>query len=401
MLGDGHSIDRGDPAVATIFAPPPVTPGPGPPLPVMSRHDDDDDHQPQNEVGTTTTTTTTTTTNANANGPPPLPTTKELVQQCWTCGVPLHRNDDTDQNDVDQDDDDDEEEEDTSMVDAATTSSLYAMHTHPVLGNVPICCICAEAVAAQEQPDVATAKTSYCSGCAISEGEDDDGILFFLCDAPNGGGGGACPRAFCFDCVAKSYGGGATGITIAQTLANEEDDQPWNCPCCQTPPMLQSLQQSTMEYYHIPHEGDPPRKQPRHNVSYLLQQLARAEDEKERCDDMLSSLNMERQQLEIRRDIVDATNRGADEEIDGLVQTEFDLWYEEWHNHERRISDYISIVLDELDIDHQYTAMMCYHAIGKMTIIPPPALQDDADAGTTATTDAFTTRGGLGTHGEP
>ena len=350
---------------------------------------------PSMSIDTMTHTATMDTTNDSAVTRRPesrheIPTNEELVSQCWACRVPLHRpaprRPPFDQ-DTREDDHEDRivlpENDDTTIVVDSSAASLYAMHTHEILGHVPLCCICAEEVAANEQQQLSS-RSSYCSGCAISE-EDYDGI-FFICDHTNTMESSdendthetdeCCSRVFCFHCVAKSYGGGTNGVATAHMLA-KDDNTPWIGPCCETPTELQSLQQKIVEYYQLQNA-----LKPRNDLTYLLQELLRAEEEKEHCEEMLSPVKLEQQKLDIQHDIVRDTTKNTvdDEDMDELVQMEFDQWYEAWNHHERRISDYISVLLDELDIDHQYTAVMSYQAIGKMTI--PLSLLGDKNTGT-------------------
>jgi hypothetical protein len=271
-----------------------------------------------------------------------LPTTKDLVAQCWTCGVLLHRNDE-------KDDD---------------ACPYYAMHAHIVLGGVgpnrtiPMCSVCAEKIAALEQEELPDQEqSSYCSGCGVSE--EDYGDVFFLCDNTDD----ECARAFCFHCVAKCSGGGRSGIVAAHQLTQEED-APWHCPACRPTPELLSLQEQVTLFWEQQEQNIV------RDLDYLLGQLLGAEEEKKRCEYELLAQNLELKKLELRQSIQeDALPLTIeDEELNELVQVAFDQWNKDWLNHDERLSDYISGVLDELETEHEFTAAMCYQAIGMVDI---------------------------------
>jgi hypothetical protein len=270
-----------------------------------------------------------------------VPTMQDLVTQCWTCGVSLRGNiDEKDRN----------------------ACPYYAMHSHVVLGGthstIPMCSVCAEDIAALEQQEPSDLDpSSYCSGCGVSE--EDYGDVFFLCDNTTDD----CVRAFCFHCVAKCCGGGRKGIVAAHYLSLEED-APWYCPACRPPPELLKLQEQVTFF------GEQQESKIVRDLECLLGQLSGAEEEKKRCESELLPQFMEIKKMELRRSIQEDARKVIleDKELDELVQVAFDLWYEDWVNHDKRLSDFISGLLDELETEHEFTAAMCYQAIGMVDI---------------------------------
>jgi hypothetical protein len=316
-----------------------------------------------------------------------LPTLTDLVKQCWTCAVPLLQEQQEHRTNTNDD----------TPADVGGCCYYYARHTHVVLGqyNIPMCSICAEDVAAMEQQrqlhqppeDVQRTSPEYCSGCAISEDDYDD--TFFLCDTDH------CTRMFCFHCVAKCSGGGPKGIARTQQLVHDDASVPWYCPACCVPPALIQLQQ-LVTAYHSKNEPEPSGAAGDggvvRDIDYLLGQLAGAEEEKQRCEKELGSdTHLEQKKLELRQSILDDPSVVAvtidmdNNDLDVLVQIAFDQWHEDWVHHERRISDYISGILEELDTEHSFTAHMCYTAIDMVDLskqdssptIPTTAVTED------------------------
>lgn len=254
------------------------------------------------------------------------PTVEKLSRQCWRCAATLKV--------------------------PAGEPCLYATHAHLLL-DVPVCSFCAEEVAAIEMMVDEEEKSSYCAGCAVSE---DDGGTFFLCDN-NTCEAAACKRAFCFTCVAKAHGGGLAGVRAARKIEADGADEPWHCPACSPPVELVELRE------RVAQDLDDQRDRVQRDADFLLGQLSRAEEEKQRCDEELDT-DPEHKATELRNDLLEQDPSLGGDELDELVRESIEIWQEDWKLHESRVSDFIYGLLDELDAEHSFTPAMCFTAIG-------------------------------------
>jgi hypothetical protein len=205
---------------------------------------------------------------------------------------------------------------------------LFTTHLHVVL-DVRVCSVCAEEVAAIEQSTDCDEKHTVCAGCAM--GEDEVDSTFFLCDTEN------CERVFCRTCVAQAEASGAEGWE--KTKATEESDELWHCPVCRPPDHLIKLRKMVQE--DVAKEAQAETR----SAEFLLDLLARAEAEKEQCE----------------TDSIDED----DNETEYLRLLEL------------RLADFISNLLDELEVKHSLSAAMCYMYIGMP--LPKVARLDDPD----------------------
>jgi hypothetical protein len=203
---------------------------------------------------------------------------------------------------------------------------LFTTHLHVVL-DVRVCSVCAEEVAAIEQSTDCDEKHSVCAGCAM--GEEDVDSTFFLCDTEH------CERVFCRQCVAQAEASGADGWE--RTKAIEESDELWYCPVCSPPNHLIELRKIVQE--DLAKESQAEMR----SAVFLLDLLARAEAEKEQCE------------------------IGTAEEDENHAEYLLEL----------RLADFISNLLDELDVKHSLSAAMCYMHIGML--LPRVARLDDPD----------------------
>jgi hypothetical protein len=180
----------------------------------------------------------------------------------------------------------------------------------------------------EEQSEANNANS--CSAC----GEDDE--LLFLCDA--------CPRAMCETCVAQAH----LDPNMPQQLQHFDVDREWNCCVCLPPPPLQELQQSLVN------DDSPPTPKSKEE---LLMELEAVEQKKLECEQTWEHAEETREAIQqelllTKRSSASKNDAFVEERnpnLDKTVQEEFDKWKDDLERHEKRLSDMVSCLHDELE----------------------------------------------------
>lgn len=279
-----------------------------------------------------------------------LPTLEELETICWKCHDRVQRP--RTSNNVGDND-------------ADGKFCCYAMHEHPMLDNVPVCSVCRDDIVAAVE-DAAAVKLKketngnsaeentgahdddddddVCLACGRAPSEDEDDVLL-LCDS--------CPNACCLTCLAQAHG----SWQVARRQSKETGD--WHCLLCtaqseSAPPLLTCLQQRYLE-----ESQKLKQQQGKRNVDDILVQLSRLEQEKSECD----ATNEREEELrnEIRTELQQQQPHLSGDEVESLVEEEWCLHEQISERHERRLADWIAILLDELEFEHEVDVAATYH----------------------------------------
>lgn len=195
----------------------------------------------------------------------------------------------------------------------------YVLHSHAVLEDTPICCVCQELV--QDARD----NEDACVGC----GDDAPGRLF-LCDATD-----ACDCRFCDTCVQQALGSRSAVDDLAAS------DEPWECLACQPPPRLRALAAANCAAVTA---ATTARRTP----EQIAEELAIAEEKKCSCLDLLDDEDTQRAAI---------AEELSDEEE---VEEELEAWKTQQINHLARLDDFIASLQDELELEHHVNMSYCY-----------------------------------------
>uniref|UniRef100_A0A7S3L215 ATP-dependent helicase ATRX n=1 Tax=Amphora coffeiformis TaxID=265554 RepID=A0A7S3L215_9STRA len=251
-----------------------------------------------------------------------IPTPEQMKTKCWVCGVDLKLPD--------------------------GQFCFNKIHAHP-LWEVPCCCICAEKVAALE--DAVDENDNICLAC----GEETDDQLV-ICDE--------CEREFCTLCLAKAHGGARAGWKAVQELLACED--PWKCPCCESPTAMDELVQCVRR--------EETRATENRTEEIVVEELMRVHSEYQDTIAKLDTKSETREEImeEIRKEALDVND------IEEEVERELLVWENQLLEHCQRLAQHESFLQDEIETKFDIDLSRLYeHALG----CRPPVLseQDDPD----------------------
>ena len=247
----------------------------------------------------------------------------------------------------------------------------YQPHEHLFL-QIPVCATCSDALYCVQQlleqekeeaeasssshmdtdpqPDDPAAAPNnetealddYCSGCGMSQDEAEDDFL--LCDADG------CGRACCQACVAQAHG--TNGSTVVEQLVHSQD-QPWKCLVCAPTTLLQSLQQELSN-----RKENPPSQE--YTQDELLGMLDHVEHLKHQALQSDDDAYLQHKRLEHQDYLLELNPNLELEDLQDQLDSAMQDYHWRVSQHDRRLSDRISDLLEELRLRFGMTELEYY-----------------------------------------